>query len=98
MTSKRILRALLRPISYAVFVRLFPLWERIGFYIIPNDFYQPIPDTRTLKDELWLRQSELIGIDMNEQNNQCFSMNYQDLKMNMMLSQKARHQNRTYST
>jgi predicted O-methyltransferase YrrM len=46
---------------------LFSLWESLGFHITPNHFYQPIPDTRTLKDELWLRQSELVGVDMNEQ-------------------------------
>lgn len=39
----------------------------MGFHITENYFYQPIPDTRTLKDELWLRQSELAGVDMNEQ-------------------------------
>ena len=63
----RIFRVLLRPIYPIVFVRLFSLWERMGFHITPNHFYQPIPDTRTLKDGLWLRQSELVGIDMNEQ-------------------------------
>ena len=45
----------------------FPLWQRLGFHILPNDYYQPIPDTRTLKDELWLKQSDLIGIDINEE-------------------------------
>ena len=64
---KRIFRALRRLVSLIVFVRLFSLWERMGFHIIQNHFYQPIPDTRTLKDGLWLRQSELVGIDMNEQ-------------------------------
>ena len=64
---KRILRALLRPIYPIVFVRLFSLWESLGVHITPNHFYQPIPDTRTLKDELWLRQSELVGVNMNEQ-------------------------------
>lgn len=67
MTIKRILRALLRPIYPIIFVRLFSLWESLGFHITPNHFYQPIPDIRTLKDELWLRQSELVGVDMNEQ-------------------------------
>jgi len=39
----------------------------MGFHITRNHFYQPIPDTRTLKDELWLRQSELVGVNLNEQ-------------------------------
>ena len=41
--------------------------QRAGFHITRNHFYGPIPDTRTLKDELWLRQSELVGINLNEQ-------------------------------
>lgn len=45
----------------------FPIWERLGFHITPNHFYEPIPDTRTLKNELWLKQSQLVGIDINEE-------------------------------
>ncbi len=45
---------------------LFPLWERRGYHITPVHFYEPIPDTRTLKDDLWLKHSELVGIDINE--------------------------------
>jgi predicted O-methyltransferase YrrM len=44
----------------------FTFWERFGFHIIPNSYYQCIPDTRTLKDELWNSQSELKGININE--------------------------------
>ena len=58
---------MLRYLYGTVFIKIFPLWERLGFHITPNSFYQPIPDTRTLKDKLWMRQSELVGIDMNEQ-------------------------------
>lgn len=50
-----------------ILMRLFPLWESMGFHITPNHFYQPVPDTRTLKPKLWLQQSELFGINMNEQ-------------------------------
>lgn len=45
----------------------FPIWERLGFHITPNYFYEPIPDTRTLKDGLWLNQSELTGINIDEE-------------------------------
>ena len=41
-------------------------WQRIGFHITPNHYYETIPDTRTLKDELWSKNSELIGIEINE--------------------------------
>ena len=47
--------------------KLFPFWEKFGFHITRNHFYQPIPDTRTLKDDLWEKRSELIGIDVNEE-------------------------------
>lgn len=45
----------------------FPYWQKLGFHITPNHYYQPIPDTRTLKNDLWLKQSELVGIDMKEE-------------------------------
>jgi len=45
----------------------FTLWEKLGFHITINDYYEPIPDTRTLKDDLWQKPSELVGIDMNEE-------------------------------
>ena len=47
--------------------RFFHLWEKKGFHITPIHFYEPIPDTRTLKDELWESESELVGIDMNRE-------------------------------
>ena len=39
--------------------------EQYGFHVTPVDFYQPIPDTRTLDEELWQHTSELVGIDLN---------------------------------
>lgn len=45
----------------------FPVWQRLGFHIIPNHFYEPIPDTRTLKSDLWSKRSDLIGIEINEE-------------------------------
>jgi len=44
----------------------FRLWEEHGFHITPVHFYQPIPDTRSLPDNLWERESELVGLDMND--------------------------------
>lgn len=46
--------------------RYFRLWERRGFHITPVHYEEPIPDTTTLKDDLWKKQSELVGIDINE--------------------------------
>ncbi|MDQ3256751.1 MAG: class I SAM-dependent methyltransferase [Acidobacteriota bacterium] len=44
----------------------FPFWQRLGIHIVPNHYYQPIPDTRTLDNSLWQARSELVGIDINE--------------------------------
>lgn len=45
---------------------LFLQWERHGFHVTPVHFYQPIPDTRTLKDAIWLKPGSLAGVEMNE--------------------------------
>ncbi len=45
----------------------FGLWERLGIHIVPNHFYQPIPDVRNLDERLWETPSALVGIDMSEQ-------------------------------
>jgi len=44
----------------------FSLFQRLGFHITPNHYYSPIPDTRKLKDDLWSKRSELVGVDINE--------------------------------
>lgn len=46
--------------------KYFQFWEEHGFHLTPVHFYQPIPDTRTLTDDLWEKDSDLAGVDMNE--------------------------------
>jgi hypothetical protein len=46
--------------------RYFSLWENKGYHVTPVHFYEPLPDTRVLKNELWEKRSEMIGIDINE--------------------------------
>jgi predicted O-methyltransferase YrrM len=60
-------RYAIRAMDTILFSRIFALCEKLGFHITRNHFYEPIPDTRTLKEQLWLRQSQLVGIDINEQ-------------------------------
>jgi len=43
----------------------FPLWQKMGLHVVPNHFYEPVPDTRTLDDEVWQNQTEMVGVDMN---------------------------------
>jgi Methyltransferase domain len=45
---------------------LFEAWEAQGIHVTPVDYYQPIPDTRTLSEDAWERPSRLRGITMNE--------------------------------
>jgi hypothetical protein len=48
--------------------RFFNLWEKMGFYIIPVHFYEPIPCSQDLllnSKKIW-QSSELFGIDMND--------------------------------
>jgi predicted O-methyltransferase YrrM len=47
--------------------KYFHLWQRYGFHITPNHFYQPIPDISILRDSLWESRSELPGVAMNEE-------------------------------
>ncbi|MBS1992589.1 MAG: class I SAM-dependent methyltransferase [Cyanobacteria bacterium SZAS LIN-2] len=44
----------------------FYLWERLGLHVVPNHFYQPIPDTRELTEALFARQTDLVGVDMRD--------------------------------
>ncbi len=46
--------------------KMFRFWQYLGFHITRNFFYEPIPDTRTLKDKLWQTPAELVGIEMND--------------------------------
>lgn len=47
--------------------RSFPFWQKLGVHVVPNHFYQPIPDTRTLNDELWQKPSDLPGLELNDE-------------------------------
>jgi hypothetical protein len=45
--------------------KCFQIFEKAGIHMTPNLFYFPIPDTRSLNDDLWKTESELVGVDMN---------------------------------
>src|SRR6266536_3777078 len=46
--------------------RTFHIWERLGFHVTQNHFYGPVPDTRKLGDDIWERESALVGIEIDE--------------------------------
>ena len=56
---------LLRVRDYLV-KKLFNPCQELGFHITLNHFYSPIPDTRLLKESLWTKPSELVGLNINE--------------------------------
>lgn len=45
--------------------KTFSIWQKLGFHITPNHFYSPVPDTRTLKNDVWDKHSEMSGININ---------------------------------
>jgi Methyltransferase domain len=49
----------------------FRCFERRGVHVTPVHFHQPIPDTSQLADDIWSRASELVGIDMNDDEQVC---------------------------
>lgn len=46
--------------------RYFRLWQSRGYHVSRVHFYEPIPDTRTLKEDLWEKPSGMVGVDMRE--------------------------------
>jgi len=66
-TPGRILAHVKWRFARLVFVKMFPFWQRLGFHITQVRGSSPIPDTRTLNEDVWRRRSELIGIEMNEE-------------------------------
>jgi hypothetical protein len=48
-----------------VYPELYKALEREGIHLTPVQYYQPLPDTRTLDDALWEARSDPPGIDWN---------------------------------
>lgn len=65
--KKGFLRRLQIRLEYIVFKRLFSLWQKLGFHLTKNHYYEPIPDTRTLRADFWTKNSEFVGVNFNEQ-------------------------------
>jgi predicted O-methyltransferase YrrM len=61
------LKEIARALSTRIQSFFFLLFQRVGFHVTRSRFYSPIPDTRELGDNLWLKRSELVGISINEQ-------------------------------
>ena len=62
----RVLTGLLSSLERRAAKRTFPLWEKLGFHITPVHFEEPVPTLSELPDDLWSRETKLLGIGMNE--------------------------------
>jgi predicted O-methyltransferase YrrM len=60
----------------------FPVFQSLGLHVTRNHFYEPIPDTRTLKKALWSRDRFLQGVNYQEKKQLAllatFSKKYKD--------------------
>lgn len=45
---------------------LFSLYEDRGWHVTPAHYYEPIPDTRELSDDVWSSPSSMPGVDLNQ--------------------------------
>jgi len=61
VTISHIYNAILR----RCFKKTFRFWNRLGLNLIPNHFYEPIPNIRDLAKHNWDNMSEMVGIDLN---------------------------------
>lgn len=43
---------------------MFRGFQKAGIHVLPNHYYSPIPDTRTLDDSIWKARDALAGIDL----------------------------------
>lgn len=46
--------------------KMFSFWQGLGVFVLPVHFYEPIPDTRKLNNDIWESKNHLVGIDMKE--------------------------------
>jgi hypothetical protein len=68
---KHMLKKILRKMAVDAVSPIFPriiwsAWERRGYHVTRINYYSPIPETSALSDDIWKKESELVGIDMNE--------------------------------
>jgi hypothetical protein len=47
-------------------VGVFRVLQKIGIHVVPNHFYEAVPDTRTIPEGYWGSASSLVGIDVKE--------------------------------
>ena len=56
----------------------FKLWEKQGYHITPNHFYEPIPDLGALPPDIFSKASKMIGIDMRAKAQLALLLNFKE--------------------
>ena len=51
---------------------MFCFGQGIGYHVLPIHYYSPVPDTRKLPPWIFEKESELVGLDMNDDQQQHF--------------------------
>jgi hypothetical protein len=62
------LKSIFKSTFVLIMKKTFRFWEKLGFYIVPAHFYEPIPNSKDLitnEAKIW-KASELIGVNMND--------------------------------
>lgn len=54
-------------LAYEFCRRTFGFWQRLGVHLTPVHYYYPVPDTRKLKPELWSKASEMVGVQLHDE-------------------------------
>ena len=48
--------------------KMFEPGQKLGYNLTYNNYYSPIPDLSELNEDLWMKRTELVAIDINEEN------------------------------
>lgn len=64
---RRIIAQLLSRLPKGLYIdpQFFPIYEARGLHMTPAHFYQPVPTISEIDDAVWSAESEMVGIDMN---------------------------------
>jgi predicted O-methyltransferase YrrM len=54
-----------RDLMFGVYNAFFNLFQKLGVHLTAVRYYSPIPDTRSLKDELWTQRSSMTGVRLD---------------------------------
>lgn len=63
LTFKKRVGRLLTPFLRVIFRILQPM----GLHLVRNHFYEPVPDTRRLREKIWTCKSDLVGVKMEQE-------------------------------